>query len=459
MKKDKKKRLLIIALVSTITPIILGVMVFLLFGKNSKDNREDVNIEIASIEEIESVSEEETTVPETTEEETTTDEAEEEPVNKTASPSELRGVWISYHEWMEMPSEEAAFKASVDKMMDRVVELKMNTVYVHVRADADAMYPSSIFPWSAYITGTQGKDPGYDPFAYFVEAAHKRNIRIHAWINPYRVSHSDNPWDKVCTDNPARKYLEDGDPSNDRWVLKQGDNYYFNPAVPEVRQLIVKGVEELVSKYAVDGVHLDDYFYPVVDDSKAESCFDKPEYDASGSSLSIANWRRENVNILLKDMYATVKSHGQDIEFGVSPAGNLENVRSDRQHFADVDKWLSTPGYVDYVMPQLYWGFEPKRKSGELAAWAYENNLNSWISINTCDSVKLYVGLPMYIAGTNVKDNNPVSEWIANDDVIARQVTYARNTGRVAGYVFYAYSSFQKPEAAKEVENLMKVFN
>ena len=380
------------------------------------------------------------------------------PVASVIRSDELRGVWISYLDWEKMPADQEAFKREVDKMLDRCVELKMNAVFVHVRPDADAMYPSSYFPWSRFVTGTQGHNPGYDPFAIFVKTAHSKGLQIHAWVNPYRVTGYHNTWEQVSEQNPAKKWLTDGDPSNDRWVLKQNGAYYFNPAIPQVRELIINGVREIAQKYTVDGIHFDDYFYPEVDNSNESRWFDKPEYDASGSSLSIARWRRENVNELIRGVYRAVKEARPSAQFGISPEGYVEHLRSDNRLFADVDVWLSHDGYVDYIMPQIYWGFEHQLSNGSPAPFAFENNLKTWISLVKRGHAKLYIGLAMYKAGSNARDNTGIPEWKRYDDIISRQVEAGRASGSVSGYCFYEYSSFQDEACQKEVRNLMKVF-
>lgn len=371
---------------------------------------------------------------------------------------ELRGVWISYLDWELLPSEQEAFKQAVDQMLDRCLELKMNAVFVHVRPDADAVYPSSYFPWSRFVTGTQGQNPGYDPLAIFVKAAHSKGLQFHAWINPYRITGYHNTWDQVSDQNPAKKWLSDGDPSNDRWVLKQNGAYYFNPAVPQVRELIINGVREIVQKYTVDGIHFDDYFYPEVDDSNESRWFDKPEYDASGSSLPIAQWRRENVNELIRGVYKAVKETRPSAQFGVSPEGYVDHLRSDNRLFVDIDTWLSHDGYVDYIMPQIYWGFEHQLANGGLAPFAFGNNLKTWINLTKKGHAKLYIGLAMYKAGSRARDNTGISEWKRCDDIISRQVEAGRASGAVSGYCFYEYGSFQEEVCQKEVKNLMKVF-
>lgn len=375
----------------------------------------------------------------------------------TAPADEMRAMWISYLEFADMPKGEQAFKAAVDKMFDGCKSYGMNAVIVQVRPDSDAMYPSNYFPWSKFASGTQGKDPGYDPLAYMIEAAHSRNLEFHAWVNPYRVTGYLMPWSETSADNPARKWLADGSGSSARWVLKQGDFYYYNPSVPEVRQLVCDGIREIVENYDVDGIHFDDYFYPSLNNNDSSAWFDRPEYIASGSSMSISDWRRNNINLLMKEVYRTVKAADPSVVFGVSPAGNVSNLRSDTHYFADVDTWMSASGYIDYIMPQIYWGFERKTGSGQIAPYAYENNLKTWIALKKKGNVKLYIGLNVDNAGKNVSDNNPTSEWLRYDDILKRQVIAGRDSGEVSGYAFFRYGIFGAANAQKEIANLMTV--
>ena len=372
---------------------------------------------------------------------------------------ELRGVWISYLDWDKLPADQAGFQKGVDQILERCVELKMNAVFVHVRSDCDAMYPSAYFPWSRFVTGTQGKDPGYDPLAYFVETAHKRGLQFHACINPYRVTGNMNRWNQVSDQSFVKQWLSDEDSSNDRFVLRQNGEYYLNPASEDVRQRIIDGVREIVEKYDVDGIHFDDYFYPEVNDSDENKWFDKPEYDASGSSLSINQWRRENVNKLVRGVYQTVKEVKPHVQFGISPEGHVTNLRSENRLFVDIDTWMSKDGYVDYIMPQIYWGFEHKLSDGSPAPFAFSNNLDTWIKLKKKGNVRLYLGLAMYKTGSGSKDNNAVPEWLRRNDIIKRQVEAGRASGQVAGYCFYAYSSFQEAACQAEAANLMKVLN
>ena len=371
---------------------------------------------------------------------------------------EMRGVWVSYLDWNGWAKDEAGYKKAMDQTLDLCVKKGLNAVFLQVRPDGDAMYPSQYFPWSKFASGKQGKNPGYDPLAYAVQAAHQRGLQLHAWINPYRITGYLNRYSDLCASNPAIAWAKDGDSSNDRWVLCQNGEYYYNPAIPQVRQLIIDGVKEIVTNYEVDGIHFDDYFYPNLDDSKAETWFDYPEYQASGTSLSVAAWRRNNVNELVRGVYGAVKSIRPQALFGISPEGYLQNLRKDTRQFTDVDAWMTQSGYVDYLMPQIYWGFEAKQ-NGQAAGYAFANCLNEWVTLKKKGNVKLYVGLALYKTGTDAVDGNEVPEWQRYHDIMKREVQAGRATGQVSGYCFYDLSSLTRAAAAEEVANVTALFH
>ena len=371
---------------------------------------------------------------------------------------EMRGVWVSCLDWNGWAKDEAGYKKAMDQTLDLCVQKGLNAVFLQVRPDGDAMYPSQYFPWSKFASGKQGKNPGYDPLAYAVQAAHQRGLQLHAWINPYRITGYLNRYSDLCASNPAIAWAKDGDSSNDRWVLCQNGEYYYNPAIPQVRQLIIDGVKEIVTNYGVDGIHFDDYFYPNLDDSKAETWFDYPEYQASGTSLSVAAWRRNNVNELVRGVYSAVKSIRPQALFGISPEGYLQNLRKDTRQFTDVDAWMTQSGYVDYLMPQIYWGFEAKQ-NGQAAGYAFANCLNEWVTLKKKGNVKLYVGLALYKTGTDAVDGNEVPEWQRYHDIMKREVQAGRATGQVSGYCFYDLSSLTRAAAAEEVANVTALFH
>ena len=371
---------------------------------------------------------------------------------------EMRGVWVSYLDWNGWAKDEAGYKKAMDQTLDLCVQKGLNAVFLQVRPDGDAMYPSQYFPWSKFASGKQGKNPGYDPLAYAVQAAHQRGLQLHAWINPYRITGYLNRYSDLCASNPAIAWAKDGDSSNDRWVLCQNGEYYYNPAIPQVRQLIIDGVKEIVTNYEVDGIHFDDSFYPNLVDSKAETWFDYPEYQASGTSLSVAAWRRNNVNELVRGVYSAVKSIRPQALFGISPEGYLQNLRKDTRQFTDVDAWMTQSGYVDYLMPQIYWGFEAKQ-NGQAAGYAFANCLNEWVTLKKKGNVKLYVGLALYKTGTDAVDGNEVPEWQRYHDIMKREVQAGRATGQVSGYCFYDLSSLTRAAAAEEVANVTALFH
>ncbi|MBO5665987.1 MAG: family 10 glycosylhydrolase, partial [Firmicutes bacterium] len=182
---------------------------------------------------------------------------------------------------------------------------------------------------------------------------------------------------------------------------------------------------------------------------------DKPEFEAAETKLNITQWRRENVNMLVREVYQTIKAHDDSILFGISPAGNVDNLRSTSANFVDIDTWVSQDGSVDYIMPQRDWGFEVKTVRGEAAPWAYGSNLKTWIDLKKKGDVELYIGLNVANAGSAVRDNNEVSEWLRYDDILARQVRMARESEEVSGFAFFRHDIFETEAVQKEVKNLI----
>ena len=370
----------------------------------------------------------------------------------------MRGVWVATTANLDYPTkattDAAALKKEADTILDNIKAMNCNAVFFQVRQASDSLYKSNIFPWSNVLTGSQGTAPSdnFDPLEYWIEGAHKRGMELHAWVNPLRATKSNNAsLAGLANTNPAKQHPE--------YCVKYSDgNYYYNPALPEVRQLIVNGVDEIIRNYDVDGIHFDDYFYPNLDDSKAETWFDYPEYQAGGTSLSVAAWRRNNVNELVRGVYSAVKSIRPQALFGISPEGYLQNLRKDTRQFTDVDAWMTQSGYVDYLMPQIYWGFEAKQ-NGQAAGYAFANCLNEWVTLKKKGNVKLYVGLALYKTGTDAVDGNEVPEWQRYHDIMKREVQAGRATGQVSGYCFYDLSSLTRAAAAEEVANVTALFH
>ena len=339
-------------------------------------------------------------------------------VNVSASDKEMRAAWIStvYNmDWPSSKNNETAQKREYIELLDKLKSVGINTVVVQVRPKADAIYKSNINPWSEYLTGTQGKDPGYDPLPFLIDEAHKRGMEFHAWFNPYRVTTTGTDLSKLASNNPARLHPD--------WVLKckNGSNeaLIYNPGLPEVRKHIVDSVNEVVKNYNIDGVHFDDYFYRSgIDDSDTYNKYKKP-------GQSIEDWRRENVNTLLKEVKTSIKEIKPNVEFGVSPKGIWRNKDSDptgsdtrgaesySDDFADTRTWIRQ-GLVDYVVPQLYWpiGYSAADYSKLVSWWA--NEVRGY-------DVDLYIGQGVYKNGTGDYPGQDVAGEIKEQINLNRQ--------------------------------------
>ena len=337
-----------------------------------------------------------------------------------AKPSgeEYRAVWISYLEWQSADfSSEGAFRAQMGSWFDQYAAMGLNTVLAQVRPFGDALYPSAIFPWSSVCTGTQGLAPGFDPLAVLVEEAHARGLRLEAWLNPYRLALNDTVPGAFSTDNLATVHPE--------WVKQAAGGQYLDPSRQDVRDCIAAGVQEILDGYAVDGIHLDDYFYPTTDEA-----FDAAEYAAAGTDLSLEDWRRENVNALVRQLYQLVHAGGRTagaVPLGISPQGNNDNNYA--QQYSDAALWLSTPGYIDYAMPQVYWGYGYTTGSGS-TRFAFENITAEWLALPRAEGVALYFGLGAYRIGDGDGGNydHAQDQWQTGRN-LADMVTTLRGAG------------------------------
>lgn len=351
---------------------------------------------------------------------------------KTAQSTFKSAVWYAYYELSFVGLNEKQFKTKIDKMFNDAVDIGTTDVICHVRPFADAYYRSDYFPVSKYVSGTQGKDPGYDPLEYMVKSAHERGLKIHAWINPYRISNDDDI-SKLSTDSPAYKWRNENNSEKSRNVLSWGGKLYFNPGKAEVRKLIIDGVREIVEKYDVDGVQIDDYFYPTA--PAADENFDSVEYNeyknsSGGNYLSLGDWRRANVSALVSGIYSAVHSARDGVVFGVSPAAGISSNYNNM--YADVASWVANKGYIDYIAPQLYFGYEYK-----LDSYKFINLLKQWLSLPRAEGVEIHIGLAAYKVG-NIDAGS--SEWITKNDILGRQVEDCFSYG-CNGVILFSYST------------------
>lgn len=367
---------------------------------------------------------------------------------------EFKAVWIAYLAFKTSGYTKQEFTEHIENMYDDVVAMNMNAVVVHVRPFGDAMYDSKYFPWSKYVSGKQGKDPGFDPLEIMIKEAHERGLEFHAWLNPYRVTSSSTNVMDLSADNPARIYLTDQYKGNDRNVLAYDGKLYYNPASTQVQNLIVNGIKEIVENYDVDGIHFDDYFYPSLG-KKFTKNFDAQEYNEYArrqrinqeEALSIADWRRENVNKLVKRIYSSVKAINSDVVFGISPGGFIDALRADDKYYVDFETWLGYDGYIDYLCPQLYW-------SNDHRIYPFNDVLNRFIKAAVNPDVKLYVGVGAYKAGIKTEG----TEWYQNKNVLRNMIQYARSTGNVDGFILYSYNYLISKKDNQAIKNMLKEF-
>jgi len=350
---------------------------------------------------------------------------------------ELRAVWIAYK------SLEDVTTGDIDRMVADCKDIGANAIIFHVRPFGDALYDSLYFPYSHLLTGTQGGAPsdGFDPLSYIIDKAHQNGMQLHAWVNPLRIQLAGGITpSSLSADNPYSVWRNDGDTSNDDWVIDYEGGKFYNPAVEEVRALIVNGMAELAANYKVDGLHWDDYFYPANDEAFDDSARYQ-SYLASGGTMSLRQWRTQNINTLVRDVYNKVKATNSNCVFGISPAGNIENCLA---MGADVYEWCSTPGYIDYICPQVYWSFD-----NTVAPFA--QRIAEWKAMVTCEGIDFYVGLALYKAGSE----SDGGKWLTSDSIIADQIEYIRSDEIDAdGFMIYSYAYLDAEQTRGEVENI-----
>ncbi|MER7175442.1 glycoside hydrolase family 10 protein [Streptomyces mesophilus] len=344
----------------------------------------------------------------------------------------FRGMWIASvanRDWPSKPALPAETqRAELLAHLDTAVRRRLNTVILQVRPTADALWPSDYEPWSAYLTGVQGQDPGWDPLGTAVDEAHKRGLELHAWFNPYRVAGHADP-SRLSPDHPAR--------SNPDWLVTYGGKLYYNPGLPEVREFVMRAMLDAVRKYPIDAVHWDDYFYPypvagqVFDDDAA--------YERYGAGFADrAAWRRDNTDQLVRGMAAAIPKVRKGVQFGISPFGVWRNKATDPlgsdttagvqtydDLHADVRKWIKRD-WIDYVVPQLYWnmGFAPADYA-KLVPW--------WADTVAGTDVDLYLGEALYKAGDPVQP----APW-QDPAELSRHLSYAGRYRQVRGHVYFA---------------------
>ena len=309
---------------------------------------------------------------------------------------DMRGVWISFCDYKVMGlynKSEEEFRANVDTMFKKLKKDKINTVFFHVVPCNDAVYPSSTLKWTKYMFE---KAPDYDPLEILVETSHKYDIAFHAWLNPYRK--------------------------------KMGVS--FNPGKVKSTNRIVKIVNEIIDNYNVDGIHFDDYFYP-----------DNRQF----RKVSVSK-RKKNVNKMVAAVYKTVKEHDEKLFFGISPAGNVSYAESIG---CDLEKWMSEDGYIDYIVPQIYWSDRYKLNGKKTKL--YTNRLAQWVELNDGNK-PMFIGLALYRAG---KRDRYDKNWKKKSNNIVTQIKKQEAAG-CQGFVLFSAEYMYGRAARKEMKNYRK---
>jgi len=348
-----------------------------------------------------------------------------------SSTTEVKAIFLSYIEINKYIKNNSLAKENIDLIIDNLSKDGFNLLILHVRSFSDSIYESDIFP--NYL------NVDFDVLEYFISKAHLKNIDVHAWVNPYRIS-SDKDF-VINSNHPAYDFV------NTTSIKRLDNGVYYNPASLDVTNLIVSGVEEIVSNYDVDGVIFDDYFYPSKDIDNEEYLL----YKESGGSLTINEYRLNNISNMISSVYSSIKNIDSNVLFGISPQGNISNNYNNE--YLDVKKILREKGYIDYIMPQIYFGFENSNKP-------FIDTINEWNNLILNEDIMLIPALSLYKSGSI--DNYAGSgsnEWIDNNDIIKRQIIYSRNLSKYKGFSIFRYDHFYNSSNSNMKDEVTNIKN
>lgn len=358
-------------------------------------------------------------------------------LNNNPINEEKRAIFLSYLEFNNYlkDKEEKISKENIINILDNIKNNGFNMLIVHVRPFSDTIYHSNIYPISDTVK-VNGKEPNYDVLDFIIKESQKRNIEVHAWINPYRIS-NETDLSKLSNGKTISELIKNKDAK-----IIENKGIFYNPASTVVKQLIISGIDELVTNYKIDGIHFDDYFYPDYD----IDLINYQNYIESGGTLSIEDYRYNIILDLIGDTYKTIKTINSNVKFGISPEGNIENDY--KKHFLNVSKILSEEGYVDYIMPQIYFGFLNESKP-------FIETLNEWNDLIKINNIKLIPALAFYKVGQYDKyAKSGENEWIEYNNIINRQVLESRKVNNYGGFALFRYDFvFNKEKANMNTEN------
>ena len=386
-------------------------------------------------------------------------ETENSPTSKVINYKNLKAVWLSQFDLFSVYTdgdkqrEKDDYKRLIKQVLANVYDMGFNTIIVQVRPYADSFFPSELFPPSRYVTADYSNDFEYDPIKILIEEAKEHKLSIHAWINPLRCVKTDEI--ELIDNKYTIKQWYLNSEYNGKYLVKVTDRFYLNPAYNETRKLICDGIDEMLENYSFDGIHMDDYFYPTTDASFDFSAY--KEYNENESNITLKKFRYNNINLLVSSIYSTVKKYNPDILFGISPDANIETTTE--KSYADVFTWCEKDGYIDYICPQVYYGFEHQTHPFDKVA-------TEWSNIIKNDKVKLAIGLTLGKAYTKEDRwaGSGKDEWQNNTDVLKRSLLYTKEIKNCIGVSFFSYQYFFDAktniiakETLSEVNNLLPV--
>ena len=338
----------------------------------------------------------------------------------------IYAVWLTYSEIGSFVKNktESEYRESLEVFFEKLKENKINTVFYQCRAFCDSFYDSDIFPVSKYITANSNL-PAFDPFETFLEMAKEYEVSVHCWINPYRISY-DKEIKNLYEASPARKLYKTD--KNSLIICEEG--IFLNPAHTECQKLVLSGIREILKKYRVDGIHFDDYFYPEAKEINDDKLY--KEYKKQGGLLTLADWRRENVNVLVSSVYSLVKAENENMIFSISPSADIEKCRN--TFYADVEKWCREEGFVDFIIPQIYYGFQNENMP-------FEKVFQEWDDLCENPNIKLICGLAPYKCGREDEFAGAgKNEWNENVNILSQQYERVLESYMWQGFSLFSYS-------------------
>lgn len=355
---------------------------------------------------------------------------------------DMKAIWLSQFDMADVycvrgvQRDEAEYTRLAESIIGRIKSLGFNTVIIQIRPYGDSFYPSVYYPASRFVTGSYANGFSYDPVGIFVSLAHSAELSVQAWINPLRLMREDEIGG-IDVSNVLKKWYVEG-------KLKTfEERLYLDPAYEDARALVADGAREALEKYDFDGLHIDDYFYPTTDAS-----FDGDTFGKSGEA-SLEKFRVDNIDSLVKGLYDAVKSVDERLIFGAAPSGNLGTLK--QKYYADAEKWCSSDGYIDYIMPQIYFGLEH-------SVCPFAETCEKWRSIIKNENVRLYIGMTLGKAVNGAKGIEDMyggsgkREWIENHDVLCRCFEYLASSSVADGISIFCYQYFYDPVSGKPNE-------